>query len=107
VRLPAAHLNGSDLISVVEPLRYTLRLQEGGHVAVKSDCNSGGGSYTLSGSSLTLSQVACTKVFCCDRSLDQPYSRALEGETTVSVNGSEMTINGNGATLVFTRAEAK
>jgi heat shock protein HslJ len=106
-QLNTIHQNGSDLISVVEPARYTLQLQEDGRVAVKSDCNSCGGSYTLSGSSLTLSQVACTKVFCGDRSFDQSYSRALEGAITVSVNGSEMTTNGNGVTLVFTRAEAK
>jgi heat shock protein HslJ len=106
-QLHTVHENGSDLISVVEPSRYTLQLQESGHVAAKSDCNSCGGSYTLSGSSLTLNQVVCTKVFCGDRSLDHFYTRALDGPTTVSVNGSEMTIDGNGITLVFTQPEAR
>jgi heat shock protein HslJ len=105
-QLHSIHENGSDLIRVVEPSRYTLQLQENGRAAVKSDCNSCGGSYRLTGSSLTLSQVACTKVFCGATSLDQSYSRALEGATTVSVNGSEMTIDGNGFTLVFTHSEA-
>ena len=106
-QLHSVHKNGSDLISVAEPSRYTLQLKENGQVAVKSDCNSCGGGYTLAGSSLTLSRVACTKVFCGDLSLDQSYSGALDGPTTVSVNGAEMTIDGNGVTLVFTRAEAK
>ncbi len=104
-QLRSIHENGSDLISVAAPSRYTLQLQGGSHVAVTNDCNSCGGSYTLSGSSLTLSQMACTRAFCGDASLDQSYSRALEGATTVSVNGSEMTLNGNGVTLVFTRSD--
>jgi heat shock protein HslJ len=106
-QLSSIHENGSDLIRVVAPSRYTLQLEEQGHVAVTNDCNSCGGSYTLSGSSLTLSRMACTRAFCGDASLDQSYSRALEGAATVSVNGSEMTINGNGVTLVFTRSEAR
>jgi heat shock protein HslJ len=104
-QLHSIHENGSDLISVAVPSRYTLQFQHDGHIAVTNDCNSCGGSYMLSGSSLTLSQMACTRAFCGDASLDQSYSRALEAATTVSVNGSEMTINGNGVTLIFTRSD--
>ena len=104
-QLRSIHENGSDLISVAAPSRYTLQFQDDGHIAVTNDCNSCGGSYMLSGSSLTLSQMACTRAFCGDASLDQSYSRALEGATSVSATGSEMTINGNGVTLIFTRAD--
>ena len=62
-QLHSIHENGSDLISVAAPSRYTLQLQGNGHVAVTNDCNSCGGSYTLSGSSLTVSQMACTRAF--------------------------------------------
>jgi heat shock protein HslJ len=103
-QLHSIHENGSDLISVALPSRYTLQYLDDGHIAVTNDCNSCGGSYMLSGSSLTLSQLACTRAFCGEASLDQSYSRALEGATSASVNGSEMIINGNGVTLVFLRS---
>jgi heat shock protein HslJ len=37
----------ADPIVVDNPSRYTLRLNEDGRAAVKSDCNSCGGSYTF------------------------------------------------------------
>ena len=104
-QLHSIHENGSDLISVAAPSRYTLQFQGDGHIAVRNDCNSCGASYTLSGSSLTLSQMTCTRAFCGDTSLDQSYSRALEGATMVSVNGSEMAVTGNGVTLTFARSD--
>jgi len=104
-QLRSIHENGSDPISVAAPSRYTLQFQGDRHIAVRNDCNSCGASYTLSGSSLTLSQMACTRAFCGDTSLDQSYSRALEGATMVSVNGSEMAVTGNGVTLTFARSD--
>jgi len=69
-----------------------------------SDCNSCGGSYTLSGSSLDLSALACTRAFCGDASLDAAYSQALSGTKTVSITGSQMTITGGGVTVQFKRS---
>jgi heat shock protein HslJ len=94
---------GSDPIVVQDPSRYTLRLEEDGRVAVKSDCNSCGGSYSISGSAVEFNTIACTKVACPGGSLDPDYALALEGPKTVSLDGSQMTVRGNRVTLRFRR----
>ena len=102
-QLVSIQRNGSDPISVANPSRYTLRLDEDGRVRVMSDCNSCGGSYTLSGSTLAFTPLACTRAFCGEASLDSIYSRALDGTSTVSVNDSTLSITGGGVTLQFKR----
>jgi heat shock protein HslJ len=94
--------DGSDVV-VPDPAKYTLRLEEDGRVGVKSDCNSCGGSYSLSGSDLEFSAIACTKVACQTPTLDPDYALALEGPKTVSLSDSELIIRGNGVTLRFRR----
>jgi heat shock protein HslJ len=100
-QLVSIQRNGSDPITVADPSRYTLQLDSDGRVRVKSDCNSCGGSYTLTGSTLQFSPLACTKVFCGDTSLDSVYSPALDGTKTVSISDSTLTIAGRGVTLKF------
>jgi heat shock protein HslJ len=101
-QLVSIQRNGSDPITVADPSRYTLQLLDSdGRVRVKSDCNSCGGSYTLTGSTLQFSPLACTKVFCGDTSLDSFYSQALDGTKTVSISDSTLTIAGGGVTLKF------
>jgi heat shock protein HslJ len=100
-QLVSIQRNGTDPISVADASRYTLQLDSDDRVRVKSDCNSCGGSYTLTGSTLQFSPLACTKVFCGDTSLDSVYSRALDGTMTVSISHSTLTIAGGGVTLTF------
>jgi heat shock protein HslJ len=102
-RLMSLQEEGADPIVVEDPSRYTLRLEDNGQVAVKSDCNSCGGTYTLDGSSLELSPMTCTLIACPTGSLDPAFSRALEGTKTVTVDDDEMTITGSGVTLRFGR----
>ena len=94
--------DGSGVV-VADPAKYTLRLEEDGRVGVKSDCNSCGGSYSLSGSDLEFSAIACTKVACQTPTLDPDYALALEGPKTVSLSDSELVIRGSGVTLRFRR----
>src|SRR5262245_53812276 len=100
-QLVSIQRDGSDPINVADPSRYTLQLDSGGRARVKSDCNSCGGSYTLTGSTLQFGPLACTKVFCGDTSLDSVYSQALDGTKTVSISDSTLTIAGGGVTLKF------
>ena len=102
-RLVSIQRDGSNPITVPDPSRYTLQLDDNGRVGAKSDCNSCGGSYTLSGSTLQFSPLACTKAFCGNASLDSVYSQALDGTKTVSVSDSNLTLTGGGVTLRFTR----
>jgi heat shock protein HslJ len=100
-QLVSFQTEGSGLVTVQDPSRYTLRLEEDGRASVKSDCNSCAGRYTLAGSTLELGPVACTKVACGDDSLDQTYARALEGRKTVEIDDSQLTVRGAGVTLHF------
>jgi heat shock protein HslJ len=85
------------------PGRYTLTLEPDGSARVRSDCNSCFGRYTLSGSSLTVDTLGCTRVFCGDTSLDQPYVRALQSARTVDGNESRLVVSGSEGTLRFVR----
>jgi len=96
---------GAPPVAVPDPAQYTVRLEADHRLAVKSDCNSCGGTYALTGSTLELSGVACTRVFCGDGSLDARFSSALQGRKTVSISGSEMTIADAGLTLRFRQTD--
>jgi heat shock protein HslJ len=100
-RLVSIQEAGSPPTTVENPSRYTLRLGDDGRVAVMSDCNSCGGSYTLSDSSLSFEGLVCTKVACEAGSLDPVFIRALEGATTATVDDEDLIINGSGVTLRF------
>jgi heat shock protein HslJ len=85
------------------PRRYTLRLDADGTAHVRSDCNSCVGGYTLSGSSLGLTALACTRAFCGEASLDQPYVRALQSARTVDGSPERLVVRGAEGTLRFSR----
>jgi heat shock protein HslJ len=88
-------------VNVSDPTRYTLEFKEDGTVGVKSDCNSCGGPYSLSDSDITIGPVTCTRVFCGDDSLDAAYTRALDEAESIDVDGSVMTIIGDGVRMRF------
>jgi heat shock protein HslJ len=82
---------------------YAVRFGDDGRVAVKSDCNSCGGSYTLSGSTLTFGPLACTRVFCGQESLDSSFVGALQGARAASMSDEALVVEGDGAILRFSR----
>ncbi|MCA9900922.1 MAG: META domain-containing protein [Anaerolineales bacterium] len=59
----------SNDITVSNPANYTLELLTDGTYAIQADCNSGGGQYTASGSSLTLEAGPITLAECGPESL--------------------------------------
>ncbi len=64
----------------VEPpdsARYTILLMPEGHLSVRLDCNTGGGRYTLDGSSLTLNLTHTTMAACPPDSLAQKFMKDL------------------------------
>ena len=87
----------------VDPGRYTLSLDTDGRLGVRSDCNSCFGSYALSGSSLTVAALGCTRAYCGDDSLDQPYVRALQSARSVNGDDSRLVVSGTEGTLRFVR----
>jgi heat shock protein HslJ len=92
---------GSPAISIPNPEQYTLRLEENGQASLRADCNTCNGRYSLDGSSISLSALACTRAFCSLASFDGNYTAALESVRSVNVSGNTLTITGPGLTLRF------
>jgi len=92
-------------VTVNDPSRYQVTFEDGGSLGVKSDCNTCGASYALSGSTLTIAPLTCTKVFCGETSLDSKFSAALEKAQSLTVDDDEMTIRGVAGTLRFTERD--
>ena len=83
---------------------YTLLLGTDGRASVRSDCNSCGGGYTLAGSSLAVTPLACTRVYCGDESLDPAYPAILQGARSWSLQGDRrLVITAADGSLVFVR----
>ena len=92
---------GSPTISIPNPEQYTLRLEDNGQASLRADCNTCNGRYSLDGSSISLSALACTRAFCNLASFDGTYTAALESVRSVTVSGNTLTISGPGLTLRF------
>ena len=91
----------SSPINVNDPSRYQVTFETEGRLGVTSDCNSCGGSYQLSGSTVTITPLACTKVFCGDTSLDSKFTAILERAQSWTMDDDELTIQGPAGTLKF------
>jgi heat shock protein HslJ len=83
--------------------RYTLRLDADGRIAVRSDCNSCGGGYTLAPGTLEVTPLACTRAYCGDTSLDPRYPQYLSGARSWETIDGRLIITADEATLTFTR----
>ena len=102
-RLMSIVETGTTPTTIDDPSKYTLEFQDEGRIGVKSDCNTCGGPYSVSGSTIEIGPVVCTKVFCGDTSRDQAFVRALDKARTASVDDNELTIVGEGVRLNFVR----
>ena len=76
-RLDQIQYGDDTLLKPEDPARYTLELLPDGRAAVRADCNRGGGTYVLNGSSLSLKVLASTEAACPPESLDDRYKKAL------------------------------
>ena len=62
---------------VPDPENYTITFGEDGTVSLQIDCNSGGGTYTVEGSSLEFGPIMTTLMMCEAGSLDVTYTTFL------------------------------
>ena len=90
---------GTATITVPNPDQYTLRFESNNNLAVRADCNSCGGRYVLDGSSLSVSDVACTLVACAVPGLDTTFTSALRNVRSATVSGDRLVITGTDFTL--------
>jgi heat shock protein HslJ len=61
---------------------FTLLFAEEGRLEIRADCNGCGGTYRLTGSALSVSPLACTRVFCPSAPFDSEYVQLAGAATT-------------------------
>jgi heat shock protein HslJ len=88
-------------IVVADPSKYKVTFNSGGTLAITSDCNTCTASYTKSGTTLTISSMACTLALCTANSLDAKFTKALQAAQTIAQKGHDLTIQGGGNILLF------
>lgn len=99
-RLESIERVGSPAITIPTPGAYTVVFEADGRLSVRADCNSCGGRYSLNGSTLSTSGVACTRVFC-GNNIDTTFASSLGEATSLSLEGSVLLLRGPGLTLRF------
>lgn len=74
-----------------------------GRISAKADCNTCGGTATLSGATLTVGTLACTLAACPSAPLDTRFAGLLGGSLTVRVNTRLLQLNSDVGELRFER----
>jgi len=64
-------------VTVSNPNQYTIFFAPNGTYAVKADCNTGTGNFTLEKTVLKISKPTLTKAYCGDRSVDRDFLDGL------------------------------
>jgi heat shock protein HslJ len=96
----------TETVKPERPERYTIRFERTGRVAVRSDCNRGGGSYTLlPDSRLTLGPIALTRMACPQGSLSDRFAGDVGRATSYFVRDGALFLEmpADSGTLRFTR----
>jgi heat shock protein HslJ len=75
-----------------DPSRFKLAFAEDGGLGITADCNVCGGAYSVSGGTLVVSEVFCTRVACPGAPVDQRFLEVLEGHSAVDVDGGQLRI---------------
>lgn len=91
------------LIGITNTAGYTVEFKDGGRLAARADCNQCSGTYSISGDSLTVGALACTRAFCGSSSYDVAFLDILSNATTFGVLGIELSIESPEGTLRMTQ----
>jgi heat shock protein HslJ len=76
-----------------DPNRYTIRFRADGRLAIRADCNQGGGTYTLDGARLTITPGPMTLIACGPMSQDTAFMRGLRDVATYVMDGNNLVLN--------------
>jgi heat shock protein HslJ len=89
--------NGSSTV-VADPTRYTINFQADNSLQIRADCNQVGGTYSVSGSSLTLNLGPSTLAACPPDSQVDQFLAGLGQVTSYTVTGTnlELGLQGGG-----------
>ena len=104
-RLVSLQESGQAVVSIANPDTFTVGFEANGRLAVRADCNSCGGSYTVNGDRLDIADgLACTRVFCTATApLDTRFVAVLAAADRYATNGGELVLSGSGGTLRLRR----
>jgi heat shock protein HslJ len=80
--------------------RYTVTLEDSGRASGVVNCNSCGGSYTLTGDTLTVSMLFCTDMACRLSEIEGPYNTTIANGARYELTGDTLRLFG-ADTLVF------
>lgn len=82
---------------------YTLTFADG-RLSTRADCNSCGGSFALSGQTLTAGPaLACTRAACPTMEFESKYTSLLSGDSTVTLSDQTLLLSSGRGVLRFTR----
>jgi heat shock protein HslJ len=71
-----------------DPSRFTVEFKSDGAIGLRADCNSCGGTYSLSGNRLTVPGMACTLALCATPNGGE-FANLIEGASTLDKNGDD------------------
>ena len=92
-KLQSLEIPGRGLVQIPVPANYTVEFKDGGLLAIKADCNSCSGTYSISGQSMKITASACTAAFCGSASFDTAFLAVLNNANTFEASGNDLTIN--------------
>ncbi len=82
---------------------YTVTFADG-RLSTRADCNLCGGSFVLSGQTLTAGPaLACTRAACPTMAFESTYTRLLSGDSTVTLADGALVLSSARGVLRFTR----
>jgi len=82
---------------------YTLTFADG-RLSTRADCNLCGGTFSLSGQTLTAGPaLACTRAACPTMAFESTYTRLLSGDSTVTLSNGTLVLSSARGVLRLTR----
>jgi heat shock protein HslJ len=101
--LASIQVKGQAAQSAPAGATYTLSFIDG-RLSTRADCNTCGGSFSLTGNTLNAGPaLACTRAACPTMAFESAYTGILAGEHTVALSGSTLVLSSSRGTLAFTR----
>ena len=94
-------VEGAEPLEVPSPGRYTLELKADGRYGVRADCNTGGGTYEIDGTSLRLAPGPMTLAACGPESLGGRFAALLADAAGFSRDGDTLTLELPGGAMRF------
>ena len=88
-------------IAVADGSRYWIEFLTETRLSARADCNTCSGSYTLSGTTVTIGPLACTRAFCGEASLDTLFTQGLTDARELTLDEQLLQIKSPTTTLKF------